>query len=224
MVGQTRFAHLKKASVLTWAPAALMAVAAVFTVGVDVQRAMSLRQPLAAALPIEIEGYVGEDVRLSEGEVQVAGVTDYVMRVYRRGDSGQHDWFSVYAGYYDQQSQGKTIHSPKNCLPGSGWEALASQTAKIEAGGATYTVNRYLLQRDEEQALVLYWYQGRGRVEANEYVVKWDLLRDAALRGRSDEALVRISVPVSESEERALELAIEVARWVLPAVAAALPA
>ena len=62
-------------------------------------------------------------------------------------------------------------------------------------------VNQYLLQRGEDQALVLYWYQGRGRVEANEYRVKWDLLRDAALHRRSDEALVRIIVPIEAGVE-----------------------
>lgn len=46
------------------------------------------------------------------------------------------------------------------------------------------------------KALVYYWYQGRGRIEASEYLVKWHLLRDAALRGRTEEALVRIVVPL----------------------------
>ena len=46
-------------------------------------------------------------------------------------------------------------------------------------------------------ALVYYWYQGRGREESSEYVVKWDLLKDAALYGRTEEALVRIVVPIN---------------------------
>ena len=46
-----------------------------------------------------------------------------------------------------------------------------------------------------------YWYQGRGRVAHNEYLVKWDLLRDAALERRTDEALVRLVVPVVASAD-----------------------
>ena len=42
-----------------------------------------------------------------------------------------------------------------------------------------------------------YWYQGRGRVAANEYAVKWQLLRDAARYGRTEEALVRVVVPLA---------------------------
>jgi hypothetical protein len=71
--------------------------------------------------------------------------------------------------------------------------------------------------------VVLYWYQGRGRVQANEYIVKWDLLRDQALYGRSDEALVRIIVPVRTTEALAYEQAVRVARELAPAVDRALP-
>jgi hypothetical protein len=39
---------------------------------------------------------------------------------------------------------------------------------------------------------VYYWYQGRGRVVASEYQVKWNLLRDAAVMGHTEEALVRV--------------------------------
>jgi EpsI family protein len=126
-------------------------------------------------------------------------------------------------GYYDSQTQGKTIHSPKNCLPGSGWEALASSEVNIDTPAGPVRVNRYLLQNNEAQALVLYWYQGRGRVESNEYVVKWDLLRDAALRQRSDEALVRVVVPVTDGEERAFQVAAQAASLLVPAVYGALP-
>jgi EpsI family protein len=73
------------------------------------------------------------------------------------------------------------------------------------------TVNRYLIGNGPSKAIVLYWYQGRGRIEANEYVVKWELLRDQALHGRSDEALVRIVVPVTTTERAAAALAEHIA-------------
>jgi EpsI family protein len=109
-------------------------------------------------------------------------------------------------------------------LPGSGWEALTSQPAVIATATGTVTVNRYILQREKQKALVLYWYQGRGRVESNEYAVKWHLLRDAATKRRSDEALVRIVVPVQTTEAAAYDLAARVAASLMPAVTEALPA
>ncbi len=208
-----------------WAPAALLGVGALFTVGIQGQRSLELRGPLAAGIPIRIEGYTGRDVTMSDEERRVAAVTTYLARTYvAPADSGADSaGFALYVGYYDRQTQGHTIHSPKNCLPGAGWEALASRTARIATAIGAVVVNRYLIQREGRQALVLYWYQGRGRVEANEYRVKWNLLRDSALRRRSDEALVRVVVPVTQGEERAFAVASRVAATVVPSLQATLP-
>jgi EpsI family protein len=209
---------------LRWAPAAVLAVGAVLaTVGVKAQRALPLRVPLVRAVPDTMEGFRGRDLPMSEEEAQAVGVTSYLSRVYGAADSSRGAGFTLYVGYYDRQTQGRTIHSPKNCLPGSGWEPLASRPETLVTSVGTVTVNRYLLQRQQEQALVLYWYQGRGRVAWNEYRVKWDLLRDAALRRRSDEALVRIVVPVTTTETDAGMLAARVAATLVPAVFTTLP-
>lgn len=207
-----------------WLPAAVLVVgAALTTLGVKVQRALPLRRPLAEAVPRQIDGVPGQDQRLSDGEVRAVGVTSYLMRAYLHPDSSRREAFYLYVGYYSQQTQGRTIHSPKNCLPGSGWEPLASRPETVTTSQGTAVVNRYVLQRGREQALVLYWYQGRGRVAHDEYLVKWDLLRDAALKRRSDEALVRIVVPLTGGESQAAALAVRVAQALLPAVQSALP-
>lgn len=209
-----------------WAPAMLLALGAVVTLGIDTQRSMGLRAPLAASVPARLASHGSQDVEIPEDERRVAGMSDYLMRVYRPATAAAAGAyaFSVYVGYYGSQTQGKTIHSPRNCLPGAGWEALTSSRVAVAAPGGPVTVNRYLLQNKGQRALVLYWYQGRGRVEANEYRVKWHLLRDSALRGRSDEALVRVIVPLTGSEEEAFLLASAVAGEVVPAVDLALPA
>lgn len=212
-------------SMTLWAAAGVLGMGALFTVGIDTQRVLPLQAPLDASVPGQMAGHVGRDIEISKSEQAVAGMTNYLMRHYRRpdrADGGDYD-YSVYVGYYASQRQGRTIHSPKNCLPGAGWEALASTTATVETADGPATVNRYLLKRKDQAALVLYWYQGRGRIESNEYRVKWDLLRDAALNGRSDEALVRIIVPLTSTEEEAAAIAMAVARNVVPAVAQALP-
>ena len=219
---QTTTSRMKPTTL--WAPPVLMGIAAILTVGIDTQQSLPLRAPLAQVIPREIVGHSGEDYAMSEVEARTAGVTDYLLRDYStEPDSGAVSAFSLYIGYYDRQLRGKTIHSPKNCLPGAGWEALASQVVEINTPLGAVAVNRYLLQREEQQALVLYWYQGRGRVQANEYLVKWELLRDSALRQRSDEALVRIVVPILTGEDPAFALASRIASEVIPRLNLALP-
>lgn len=209
-----------------WAPAAVLSVGIVATFGgVNQQRAMPLRAPLATTIPVKMAGFPSTNVPIPQEERRVAGMDSYVMRTYGPVGAPEQAAFSVYVGYYRVQSQGNTIHSPKNCLPGAGWEPLTSTRERIDSPIGSVPVNRYLLQNGTHRALVLYWYQGRGRVVASEYLVKWNLLRDKALLGRSDEALVRIVVPVGEQgEEAAHELAVRVADQLLPAVKTALPA
>ena len=218
--------------VVMWMPAAIFSMGALFTLGIDHQKEMRLAMPIAQGLTGSLENYSSQDLTLSEGEVRVAAVSSYLFRQFEildqptDGHTNVVTSYSIYVGYYEQQGRGKSIHSPKNCMPGSGWEALASTVVPIPGTEGPTEVNRYLLQNGNQRALVLYWYQGRGRAEANEYRVKWDLLMDAALRGRTEEALVRIVVPIPSSAngaEAAEELAIEVAEMILPELYDVLP-
>ncbi len=200
---------------LTWMPAGVLALGCVFTLAVDHQQHTPLVRTLDS-IPMTLGGREGQTASVRPEEVEAAGVSSYLRRIFP-GATGQ---FEIYVGYYEHQTQGRSIHSPKNCLPGSGWEALQQRTTEVPGATAPWTVNRYLLQNKDQRALVFYWYQGRGRVAASEYRVKWELLRDAATRGRSEEALVRIVVfldPLT-NEEAAEDLARRVAADLIPAV------
>lgn len=179
-------------SVRLFAPAALLLSGWLLLTGVQRQHGVPLARPLSG-LPASVAGYSGWERTMTDAERQVVGATDYLFRIF--GPEGDPA-FSVYIGYYDRQATGRTIHSPRNCLPGSGYQTLESGTATLDLDGRVVTVNRYIVADGPSQALVYYWYQGRGRVAHSEYLVKWDLLRDAVLHGRSEEALVRIVVPV----------------------------
>jgi EpsI family protein len=209
-----------------WVPATILAGGVLLLQGAGRQQRMELRQPLDQAIPMRLADMAGRDTTLAAEEVDVVGMTSYVLRRYGSDLETAGADFSLYVGYYDSQAQGRTIHSPKNCLPGAGWEPLSAGTATVMTADGPVTVNRYLIQNGTSRAIVLYWYQGRGRVAASEYAVKWDLLRDAAIRRRTEEALVRVAVPVTaevSSEDEAFELAARVAGTVIPSVFRALP-
>jgi EpsI family protein len=204
-----------------WVPGGVLALGCVLTLAVNRQVRTELTLPLDS-IPLALAGRQGHAGTIPRDQERAAGVSGYIYRWY----PGDEAPFDIYIGYYDQQTQGKTIHSPKNCLPGSGWEALNQSTSTLQTAAGTATVNRYLLQNKQQRALVFYWYQGRGRVASNEYRVKWELLRDSALRGRSEEALVRIVVHLNPSttEAQATQWATRVATDLIPAVDRVLPA
>ena len=109
---------------------------------------------------------------------------------------------SLFVAAFRTQRTGKTPHSPKNCLPGSGWVPLSSEEVTIDVGrSAPISVNRYVIAYGSQRSMVLYWYQSRDRVVANEYKAKFWVMADAIRLNRTDTALVRVIVPVVNRDE-----------------------
>jgi len=183
------------------------------------QRQMTLAAPLES-VPRALAGYPSVDRSISADERRVVGASAYLFREFSWGSQTA---FTVYVGYYDHQLQGKAIHSPKNCLPGAGWEVVSAAEEQLATAAGPVPVNRYVLVNEHQRAMVYYWYQGRGRVEGNEYRVKFQLLRDAALLRRSDEALVRVVIPVETTDSAAAVLGRRVSAELVPEMFRVLP-
>jgi len=187
-------------SVRLWITAALLLGSTLVLRGLSHGEPKLPRQPLAN-FPLSLADWRGNELPMTERMVQAAGVDDYVNRIY---SVGQQLPVGLYIGYYGTQRSGDTIHSPKNCLPGSGWEPVRSGYVTVTLpGGPPIKVNEYLVAKGAETRLVLYWYQGRGRVIASEYAGKAWMVIDAIRLHRTDGALVRLVTPVDDGEANA---------------------
>jgi len=149
--------------------------------------------------PTRIGAWQGhEATRLDVETLNVLKVSDYVMRRYV-DDAGRGIW--VYVGYWQSQRRGAQMHSPKNCLPGAGWEPTDVSVLAIPvAGGRTIHVNRFLVRKQEQRELVLYWYRAQGEDVPGEVAAKAAMVKNAIIRNRTDGALVRISAALGPSE------------------------
>jgi EpsI family protein len=127
---------------------------------------------------------------------------------------------NLFIAYFRSQRSGKAPHSPKNCLPGSGWTATVNDIITVDVPGAEpINVNRYLVSKGENRSLVIYWYQSKNRAVASEFAAKFYLVMDAMRYNRSDTALVRVIVPVAEGREKqAEEAALDFVRALHPHV------
>ena len=153
------------------------------------------------AMPLTIGEWQGaEAAPLADDVLSQLGVDDYINRHYAVPGAVP---VSVYAGYYASQRQGDTIHSPQNCLPGAGWQPILSDRTTIPDGGSTVPVNRFVIQKGLQRQAVFYWYQGRGRIVADEFANKGWLMLDAARRRRTDGGLVRLITPITSTPEDA---------------------
>src|SRR5271167_2065624 len=164
--------------------------------------------------PKQIAGFKAfADWPLEQMYIDSLGVTDYLNRGYFSPSEGQ---LGLYIGYFRSQRTGASIHSPKNCLPGSGWQPEEATIYELPLeDGRKVPINLYILRKDLDEQLVLYWYQAHGRVVASEYWGKFYLVYDALRLNRTDAALVRITTPVLHGDEaQARERAIAFAKQI----------
>lgn len=142
-------------------------------------------------------------------------------------DASGHVGVNLFVAYFKTQRTGQSPHSPKNCLPGSGWEPAATGFLTVPAAGETQPIkiNRYVVSRGDEKSVVLYWYQSQRRVIASEFAAKFWLVMDSIRYHRSDTALVRVTVPVWQNgENAATDLGVAFVETVFPVLKTYLPA
>ena len=133
----------------------------------------------------------------------------------------------LFIAFFRSQRNGKTPHSPKNCLPGSGWvqNEQGFSSVNIDGRAEPIVVNRYVVQKGDSKSLVMYWYQSRDRVVASEYSAKGYVMLDALRDNRTDTALVRVIVPVIDSNtDLAMKTAIDFIRASFVPIRRQLPA
>jgi exosortase D (VPLPA-CTERM-specific) len=180
---------------------ALIGAAAVFS-GVVNER---VEQPPARSafsdFPTRLGDWHGQVQVLDPGTISYLGMTDYLLADYNNGNA----LVNIYVAYYASQRKGFSPHSPLVCLPGGGWTVSNTELHEVTLGTGTdaLKVKRAVIRKGEVTELMYYWFQERGRQMNDEYVMKWYLLRDALMLGRSDGALVRVRTALEPGESEA---------------------
>ncbi|NWG71552.1 MAG: VPLPA-CTERM-specific exosortase XrtD [Parvularculaceae bacterium] len=149
-------------------------------------------------LPAEFSGWRSQIRELTPEIADVIGADDTIV-VDMVSPAGDH--LNVYAAYLEARRDGRSWHSPRQCIPGGGWE-IRSHTV-VDGGrfnGAPLRYNRLLIENRGARQLVYYWYPQRGRNLANEFMMRFWLTYDAVTRHRSDGAMVRLMTVVNSGE------------------------
>jgi len=157
-------------------------------------------RPLFASFPPQVGNWTGTDVPISKDVSDVLGPGDFLSRIYQDTKSAQAT-IDLFLAYFPSQRVGDTIHSPRNCLPGSGWLPLESRHTILSLPAqAPFPANRYVIAKGLDRRLVLYWYRAHNRSVASEYWAKYYLVADSMRLNRSDGSLIRIITPLRPGE------------------------
>ncbi len=170
-----------------------------------------LQKPLDS-FPRQVGGWeLKSSSELTPGVLAKLIPTAYIDRQYTRGGSQME----LFIAYYDSQRAGESMHSPKNCLPGAGWEIWDYNAGNIAVRGASCPVNKFFIQNGAARGVVLYWYQTRDRIVANEYNAKVLFVWDKITKGHTGGSIVRLT---STDRPGALEDEQEFAKLAIPAM------
>ena len=190
-------------------------------------------------VPTRFGVWTSEDIPISVSTLEVLGKGDFLNRVYQ--DSGQDSAptatqgqgpkasvppVQLFIGYFPTQRTGQAIHSPQNCLPGSGWAFLSSGVTTFTDGtGKQYRVGDYVISDGRYKQEVFYWYQSHGHSIASDYMAKLHMLADSIRLGRTDAALVRVLTPIEADEvpSQAHDRLVMFAKYVTPLLPAYVP-
>lgn len=153
-----------------------------------------------STFPKTIGQWSGVEKHFDTKIYEVLGVDDSFLGEYRTPDGR---FAQLYIGFYQSQREGDLIHSPKNCMPGGGWNIVDVETTPLtvpSVGPDPVHLIKLRLKNGPNQQLVLYWYHSRGRVIASEYWQKIYLVIDSITRHRTDGSFVRLIAPIPDGK------------------------
>lgn len=150
--------------------------------------------------PMVLGDWNGKAEPMDQIYLDTLKLDDYLLANYV---NNRQQGVNLYFAYYGSQSKGASIHSPRTCVPGGGWE-IKSLSQRVVDGVRTVSqplqVNRAEIELGGDKQLVYYWFQMHGRAIDNEYLLKWFVFWDALTRNRTDAALVRVTTPLKPGE------------------------
>ncbi len=153
-------------------------------------------------LPGEFVGWRNNLQQVDSSVVEVLGADDFIITDLI---SPSAEKFNLYIAYLDMQRHGHSWHSPRQCIPGGGWQITNHDIIPATtADGGQHFINRIIIENRGARQLLYYWYDQRGRKTANEFVMKALVVVDAVRIRRTDGAMIRIMTPIARNESIAV--------------------
>ena len=187
------------------------------------REAIPVTRPLTDVPPVLGNWMKFQDGLLDKETLDVLQADDILNREYVR-NSGEHAM--LFVAMFRSQRNGKVPHSPKNCLPGSGWVQQTTDTIHVDVPGRPTPIeaNRYVVAKGDNRAVVIYWYQSRERTVASEYWAKYFVIQDAIRYNRTDTSIIKVTTVVGPAgPQKSEEIGVDLIRSTYPVLLEYLP-
>jgi EpsI family protein len=155
-------------------------------------------------LPLQLEGFRGTEEWFEPETYEVLRADTTTLRQYV-DSKGAPLW--LFVAYFGAQNYGEQIHSPRNCLPGGGWNILSIDRVPVSVPGrGEVMTNRLLIESGSVRQVMYYFFITRLGCVASEYRLKFELARAALSFQPRDAFFVRVSATVGEEGPAAADL------------------
>lgn len=79
----------------------------------------------------------------------------------------------LFFSYFSAENVTGGVHSPRNCMPGSGWNILQTENRAINLDGRVIPATRLHVKYGTTVKIVDYWYVTRHGETSSDYGLKW---------------------------------------------------
>lgn len=205
-----------------WITSGLLVITLILVNLLRYSRVESKRLPGFALIPMQSGNWSGQEYFFPDQTYELMKADASTLRRYANSEGKE---LYLFISYFKSQKYGSQIHSPKNCLPGSGWKILSREKTRIKgSSGSSLLVNRLLISDNQSKEVMYYWFQTRSGLVASELGLKLDLVINSLKRAPTDAAFIRINLPLNEvSEKEVLVLVEDFLKDFQPGIEEALP-
>ena len=188
-----------------WITSGLLVITLILVNLLRYSRVESQKLPGFALIPMQSGNWSGQEYFFPDQTYELLKADASTLRRYANSEGKE---LYLFISYFKSQKYGSQIHSPKNCLPGSGWKILNREKTRIKgSSGSSLLVNRLLISDNQSKEVMYYWFQTRSGLVTSELGLKLDLVLNSLKRVPTDAAFIRINLPLNEvSEKEALVL------------------
>ncbi|RKX21645.1 MAG: EpsI family protein [Candidatus Zixiibacteriota bacterium] len=137
--------------------------------------AFRLYQPISKAdvdfsnFPLQKEGWEGESKIVAQYALDILKPKEIFSGSYQNKQGIQ---VNLLFDFFVTEGTFGGPHSPRNCLPGSGWVLEESEKRTITVNGRSFEINRIKLSQNNEHQVMDFWYVTNYGETSNDYIFK----------------------------------------------------
>lgn len=157
--------------------------------------------------PATFGAWTGVDLHLDDRVLAMLNPDQLVYRNYLNASGVEVE---LYGLFYSSQGRNRTMHSPMNCYPGSGWEIIDTRKAAFKGLAhpeQEIRAQRLVIRKGLAQRVLYYWYYAGERTASDQLTNKLLTLFNAVVSGRIDGGLVIVSTPTPDTHDEPKSLA-----------------